>query len=180
MSLLVPTINQILSILTIVGQIGIIFLIAVFLLYKNKKSVAALLNFINKNAILIAFIIALASLAGSLFYSEIAGFEPCNLCWYQRIFIYPQVILLGLAFWKKDENIWDYILALSVIGAVIAGYQYLLQLGVAPALPCSAVGYSASCSQRFVLQFGYITIPLMAFTAFLLLIILGVIRKLKR
>jgi disulfide bond formation protein DsbB len=84
--------------------------------------------------------------------------------------MYPQAVLLGLALWKKDKGIALYSLALSIVGSAIAGYHYLLQRGVVPELPCAAVGISESCSQRFVMTFGYITIPLMAFTAFLLLI----------
>lgn len=158
MSSAVSVVNQLLGILTIVGQAAII------LAWPFRA-------FISKNALLSAFLVALIATSGSLFYSEIAGYEPCKLCWFQRIFMYPQVILLGLALWKKDYGIKFYGIVLSSIGAVIAGYHYLLQLGVAPALPCAAVGYSVACSQRFVLQFGYITIPMMALTAFLLIII---------
>lgn len=159
----VSFVNQLLGILTIVGQAAII------LAWPFRA-------FISRNALLFAFVVALIATSGSLFYSEIAGYEPCKLCWFQRIFMYPQVILLGLALWKKDYGIKLYGIVLSAIGAVIAGYHYLLQLGVAPALPCAAVGYSAACSQRFVLQFGYITIPMMALTAFLLIIIFLAVR----
>ncbi|MDO8663635.1 MAG: disulfide oxidoreductase [Candidatus Wildermuthbacteria bacterium] len=167
MSPLVSAVNQVLSILTITAQILIIGLIAVILLKKSK-----ILDLTGRRAILFAFIVALTSTLGSLFYSEIAKFEPCKLCWFQRILMYPQVILLGMAILKKEKNIAGYILGLSVPGSIIAGYHYLLQLGVVPAFSCSAVGYSAHCSQRFVMNFGYITIPLMAFSAFLLIILL--------
>jgi hypothetical protein len=86
--------------------------------------------------------------------------------------MYPQTILLAIALCKKNGMLAIYNnLVLSILDAVIAGCHYLLQIGAAPELPCSAVGYSASCSQRFVMQFGYITIPMMAFTAFSLIII---------
>ena len=65
---------------------------------------------------------------------------------------------------------------LSIIGAVIAAYHYLLQLNIAPSLPCSAVGYSVSCSQVFVMNFGYITIPLMSLTVFSLIAMLMFIK----
>ena len=94
--------------------------------------------------------------------------------------MYPQVILLGMAWLKKDYGIILYSLALSVIGALIAGYHYLLQIGLVPSVNCSAVGYSISCSQRFVMQFGYITIPMMSLTAFLLIIIFMAILKKKK
>ncbi len=164
---LVPLVNNILGPLTILG--GALTLIAIFILLTKNRS-PKLDYFLNK-AVLFAFLVALLATLGSLFYSEIAGYEPCKLCWFQRIFMYPQALLLGLALAKKDKNIIGYSLVMSGVGGVIAGYHYLLQLGVAPALPCAAVGYSAACSQRFVLLFGYITIPMMAFTAFALLFV---------
>jgi len=162
----VSTLNLILAALTVIGQV-IVGTVSVLLLARNKK----IIGYLSKKAILFSFIVALLATLGSLFYSEVAGFEPCKLCWFQRIFMYPQTILLAIALGKKNEGLAVYnSLALSLIGAAIAGYHYLLQIGAAPALPCSAVGYSAACSQRFVMQFGYITIPLMALTGFALII----------
>lgn len=163
---MISTANLILSSLTVIGQ-AIIGFAVILLIIHNEK----LIRFFGKNAILFSFIVALIATLGSLFYSEIAGFEPCKLCWFQRILMYPQAFLLGMAFWKKDKSMRDYSIVLSAIGAVIAGYHYLLQIGVAPDLPCSAVGYSVSCSQRFVMNFGYITIPMMALTAFMLILL---------
>jgi len=91
--------------------------------------------------------------------------------------MYPQAILLGIAWLKKDQGIVLYSLALSSLGALIASYNYLLQIGLAPSIGCSAVGYSINCSQRFVMQFGYITIPMMALTAFLLIISFMIVFK---
>lgn len=163
---LVSFVNQMLSVLTVLGQLLILASVVYLLLWKKTFSPA-----LAEKALWFAFLVALVATSGSLFYSEVAGFEPCKLCWFQRIFMYPQVLLLGMALWKKDRGIADYAMALAVLGALVAGYHYLLQLGIAPNLPCSAIGYSASCSQRFIMNFGYITIPLMSFTAFLLVII---------
>jgi len=168
---MIQTVNYILALLTVFAQILILFLIYSY--FFNPKN----LNFFGDKYLLFGFIVVLIATLGSLFYSEIAGYEPCKLCWFQRIFMYSQAFLLGLALYKKDMGIAPYSLLLSAIGAVIAAYHYLLQLNIVPSLPCSAVGYSVSCSQIFVMNFGYITIPLMAFTAFLLLAILGLIRK---
>lgn len=164
--MLTTIVNQTLGVLTILAQIFSVLLL-IFLITKKP-----LPNLLKKNILLIAFVVALVAIVGSLTYSEIIGYEPCKLCWFQRIFMYPQVILLGMALLKKDYKIISYSIVLSVIGAIIAGYHYLLQIGIAPNLPCSAVGYSVSCSQRFVMQFGYITIPMMAFSAFVLVTLL--------
>lgn len=185
-------VNQALSFGVIISQI--FMLLAVFylalrqvgLLASHKEGgfvvpiIKRFFEFIGKNGILLAFIVSVFAMLGSLFYSEIAGYEPCKLCWFQRIFMYPQTILLGIALWRKDFQIALCGLVLSAIGAIIAGYHYVMQIGVVPSLPCSVVGYSVSCSQRFVLQFGYITIPMMALTAFLLIIIFLVFHKLTR
>lgn len=164
---LAPIVNQILGALTVLAQ-ALIILLAVFLATKKPSFIHSL----NKKAFALAFAVAAISTLVSLTYSDILGYEPCKLCWFQRILMYPQVILLGMALLKKDYKIADYPIVLSIIGAVVAGYHYLLQIGIAPALPCSAVGYSASCSQRFVLQYGYITIPMMALSAFVLIALL--------
>jgi len=161
---LVSNVNFFLGALTVAGQIAIAAVVVLLVLRKEN----VLRRLIFAYALPLAFAVVVMATAGSLFYSEVAGYEPCKLCWFQRIFMYPQVLLLGIALVKKDRSAARYALLLSAIGAVIAGYHYLLQLGVAPALPCSAVGYSVSCSQRFVMQFGYITIPMMALTAFAL------------
>jgi disulfide bond formation protein DsbB len=170
---LISNVNLFFSILTAVGQLMVVVII-VSLVFRNER----LIKFFGGNAILFSFIIALFATLGSLFYSEILGYEPCKLCWFQRIFIYPQVILLGIALWKKNGSTARYnSIALSAVGAIIAGYHYLLQIGVAPEIPCSALGYSVACSQAFVMSFGYITIPMMALTVFAMIIVLFLANK---
>ncbi|OIO44438.1 hypothetical protein AUJ64_00105 [Candidatus Pacearchaeota archaeon CG1_02_39_14] len=122
------------------------------------------------------FLVSLVAMLGSLYYSEIAGYNPCTLCWYQRIFMYSQVFILGLASFRKDKKVMPYIYLLSAIGLLIAVYHYIMQLSQVDSVFCELVGYSASCSETFFLSMGYITIPLMAASAFLLIILLGVLR----
>jgi disulfide bond formation protein DsbB len=167
---LVSITNFIFSLLTILSQL-IIGLIILGIITSKKN----FLNFFSQKAIIFSFVIALGATLGSLFYSEIIGFEPCKLCWFQRIFIYPQVILFAIALLKKNENQKLVIyngLSLSIIGALISLYHYILQIGVTSSLPCGATQYSISCSERFVMEFGYITLPMMALTAFIFIITL--------
>lgn len=168
------TTTQILSLATIAGQIIVVVLILNLIVYKGKGPLS---DVVEKYGILFSFVVATVATLGSFFYSEIAGFKPCELCWFQRILMYPQSLLLGMAFWKKDKIIGDYSIVLSGLGAIIAGYHYLLQLGLVPSIACSAIGYSVSCSQRFVMNFGYITIPMMALTAFLMIFFFLVTHK---
>lgn len=157
-------ITQLLSIATIFGQI---ILLAGILIRVFRRELID--RYFDKYLLSFAFIVALASLMGSLFYSEIALYEPCKLCWIERIFIYPQVVLLGIAAWKKDRGIALYSLALSLIGTAIISYHYLLEFGLVPSLPCSAADAVVSCAKRYVLTFGYVTLPLMGLTAFLMI-----------
>lgn len=170
---LTEAVNGILGVLTMAGQIVSVVLIICLVSGRGKECV----HFFGKQTLTLAFIVALTAMLGSLTYSNVIGYEPCELCWFQRIFMYPQVFLFALALWKKDRRVIDYSLILSTIGGLIALYHYLMQLDIAPSLPCAAIGYSVSCSQRFVMQFGYITIPLMAFTAFVMIILFVVSAK---
>lgn len=176
MNALTEVITKIFSFFTVAGDMIIIALLVVFaILYFKRdenffKDGRELLAFLGKNAVLFSFLIALASVVGSLYYSEIVGFEPCKLCWIQRIFIYPQAIILGLALRKEDIRVADYCLALSGIGAVFSAYHQYLQFGGKSFFSCAING--VSCSQRLTLHFGYVTIPMMMLTAFILIIIL--------
>lgn len=163
--------NNLFGILAIISQITVVVIL--ISLFFKKSFGQKVLSFFGKNATIFSFLVALVATLGSLFYSEIAHYEPCKLCWFQRILMYPQVLLLGLAFLKRDKHIGSYIMLMSGAGAVIAFYHYLLQRGIAQELlPCSAVGYSVSCAQKFVMQYGYITIPFMALSGFLVIFFL--------
>ena len=136
----------------------------------------AFIAFIARQADKLSFLIALAAMLGSLYFSEIVGFEPCKLCWYQRIFFYPLVFILGLGLYKKDKNLTDYTLLLSALGGLIAFYQVLLERGLAPSVACLAGG-AVSCSQIFVMYFGFLTIPLMSLLGFLAIFIMQWFKK---
>jgi disulfide bond formation protein DsbB len=111
--------------------------------------------------------VALASTVGSLYYSEVAGFVPCSLCWYQRIFMYPLVPLLALALIRRDPEIWPYGATLAVVGLAIALYHVTIQFQ--PALDVGACGTGVPCTARYLAVFGFVSIPVMASGGFLLL-----------
>lgn len=171
MSSVTQTVNQLLSFFTLLG--GVLFITGV-LLTRNNVSMR---KFLIKYSLVLAFSVSLIATLGSLFYSEIARFEPCKLCWYQRIFLFPQTILFAVALWKKLP-VAAYSLALSGIGALIAAYHTALQFGITSGLPCAKE--AVSCTQRFVLEYGYITIPTMSLTAFLLLILFALFARLAK
>lgn len=117
------------------------------------------------NILYIAFVIALFSMTGSLFFSEVLKFPPCILCWYQRIAMYPLVPILAVGILKKDRLLPYYVLPLSLIGGAISFYHNLLYYNFIPEAqaPC-ALGIS--CTTKFVEWFGFITIPFLSFIGF--------------
>lgn len=142
---------------------------------KNKNWVP---EFISQNSLPFAFLVAVAATVGSLYLSDVVGFIPCSLCWYQRIFMYPLAIILGIATLKNDLKVTRYAIPLAVIGAVIAAYQYILQMSPIP-LPCT--GTAVSCATKQLVLFGFITIPLMSFAAFsLMLFFLFLVQRSKK
>lgn len=158
---MIESVNTFLSLGAIALLLVSLFVLVRLLLKKENDPV---LLFVSKYALHIGLILSLASVIASLFYSEVAGFAPCTLCWFQRIFIYPQVILFGYALRKNDRNILSYAFILTLTGSLFALYHNYLYLGGTPAIPCDA---NASCTQRFVYEFGFMTIPLMALTLFI-------------
>ena len=115
----------------------------------------------------LAFPVAVAATVGSLYYSEVAGFIPCTLCWYQRILMYPLVLLIAVGLILRDEYLPRYVLPLSTLGLGIAAYHYLTQWGLFAESAACSVG--VPCSGRYVSYLGFITIPLMSLVAFALI-----------
>jgi disulfide bond formation protein DsbB len=166
--MLVDVVLLVLAVLTVCGQLFILLSLSALALPARKVPFNASFK---KNALLFSFILAALSMVGSLYFSEIAHFEPCELCWFQRICMYPLAIILGIAAFRKDLKIRVYALVLSAIGLILAGYHYAIQRLAAASLFCSATS-EASCSQAPFMTFGYVSIPLMAFTAFAMIIVL--------
>lgn len=117
---------------------------------------------------------AFTSMTGSLYFSEVLHFPPCILCWYQRIAMYPLVAIIAVGIIKKDKNLPYYVLPLSVIGGLIAGYHNLLYYQIIPesTAPCLT---GISCTTKFIEWFGIITIPFLSFAAFTLITVCMVI-----
>lgn len=124
----------------------------------------------NKNQFLLygSWLVAITATLGSLYFSEIREFVPCELCWYQRILMYPLSIILGIATFKNDLNIKVYVLPLTIIGLSISIFHYLEQKvpGFAEIKPCVN---GVPCNTQYINWLGFITIPFLAGTAFILI-----------
>lgn len=167
--------NIVFSVFTVLAHIFLFLFL--FLLIFLRARARSFFAFLGERGVFFGFLVSVGVLLGSLWYSEVIGFPPCELCWLQRIFFYPQTVIFGVALLKKDNGIADYGIALSAIGALIAGYQTLLQWGFISSSFCAVSETAISCSKRLVFELGYITIPLMSFTAFFLIIVLMFSRR---
>ena len=136
---------------------------------RNKRWGCKVNSFVEKYGLYVAWSVSLVATGGSLFFSEVLHWIPCELCWFQRIFMYPQVVLLGIAVLKNDKKIWPYSFVLSVMGLCFSIYHYLVQHvpALAPYTPCGTTG--VPCETTYINNlFGFITIPFLAGLAFLL------------
>lgn len=167
------TFQSILPIATLISHI--IFILVIFSLIFRKSWGNGIARWVGENAILLAFLVSLGAIMGSLFYSEFVGYEPCKLCWWQRTFIYPQAILFGVALWKKKTDVFLYAVPLLILSALIALYHEYIYMGGTSILPCTALG--GACAKIYVLEFGYITIPMMSLTVALSLLLLAFAHK---
>jgi disulfide bond formation protein DsbB len=117
-----------------------------------------------------AWLVSIAATVGSLYFSEVRMFVPCALCWWQRILMYPLVVVLGVATFRQDLSAWRTALPLSLIGLGTATYHYLLQKvpGLAPPASCAS---GVPCNMQYIDWFGFVTIPFLAGVAFLIVTI---------
>lgn len=134
------------------------------------------MKLIKDNLLYIAWITAVASMVGSLYFGEVLGLVPCSLCWYQRITMYPLVLIIGVAIVKKDRHFYQYALPLSIIGGAIAFYQNLLYYNVIQErlTPCT---FGISCTTKYIQLLGFIDIPLLSLLSFVLITAILLIHK---
>ena len=115
-----------------------------------------------------AFVVAAVATGGSLFFSEVAGFVPCELCWFQRICMYPLSITTLLAAIANDHRAARYLLPLPAVGAGISVYHILVENGVVEQTSACLISAPGGCAVKWVDEFGYVTIPVLALTGFVL------------
>jgi len=167
MTPIVITLNFYLALGTIFLQIATVALLVDWYFLKGRY----VLRHITPYALPVAFLLSFVSAVMTLIYSEMFGFLPCGLCWLERVFLYPLVVMLGVAIVRKETKaIYEYGIVLSIFGAVISLYHHYLQTGGVEFLPCPASG--GDCAKRILYEFDYVTFPLMAFSVFAFLLVL--------
>ena len=119
----------------------------------------------NWNILFLCWLIASISAMGSLFFSSVMEFAPCVLCWYQRIFLFPLVLILAIGLFPFDKKVVKYAFPLAIVGWLTAAYHNLLYAGIIPESikPCSK---GISCTEEYIDLFGFLSIPMLSLLSF--------------
>lgn len=132
-----------------------------------RRALAALRRDLRGLGVPLALAVAAVATSGSLYFSEVADFRPCVLCWWQRGFMYPLVPVLLLAWLRPSWRLGRLALPVGLVGAAIAAYHVVIERW--PRLEVTACDIDNPCTLRWVEELGYVTIPVMSLSAFLLL-----------
>ncbi len=135
-----------------------------------RRGPAPLLDALRGSELWLAFAVAAVATLGSLYLSEIAHLEPCKLCWFQRIAMYPLTVILGVAAWRRDAGVRLPGAILAGVGATVSVYHRLIQ--AFPGLEGTSCNPAVPCTAAYVQRFGVVTIPYMALSAFTLILAL--------
>lgn len=129
-------------------------------------------TWLERSSLYAALLVAWVATLGSLYFSEIAGFVPCTLCWYQRVLMYPLSLVLAIGLIRRDENLPILVLPISLLGLGFATYHYLLEktdiFGTA-----TVCQMGVSCVIPWINWFGFITIPFLSLVGFLMITVLS-------
>ena len=160
-----------LAVLGVIGQVigGLLILVGIAALAGARGPLRALREALWGYELWAAFVVSAIATGGSLFFSEIAHFVPCELCWFQRICMYPLSILTLFAAVHGDHRVARYYLVLPFVGAGVAVYHLLVENHVVEQAQACLLSAPGGCATKWINEFGYMTIPTLALTAFVLL-----------
>ena len=171
----VSTFLALLAVVAEVGAAGLAVTLVVRLARPDAGWPRQVLASVEPVALALAAAVASVATLGSLYYSEIADFPPCRLCWYQRICMYPLVPILAMAAARRDRSVRWYALPLVFTGAAVSTWHILVERF--PTLESGACDPLNPCSIIWVEKFGYLTIPAMALSGF---VVIGLLLALPR
>ena len=161
---------ELLTALTVAAQAVVVLAIVLWIVERSssRRPLRAIGQRIGHDSLKLAWLVAAIATAGSLYMSEVRHFVPCPLCWYQRIAMYPLVVLLGVAVLRRDHDARWYAIPIALVGIAVGAYHY--QLERFPDQEAIACTSSVPCTTIWFEQLGYITIPMMAMSAFALVV----------
>lgn len=169
-----PTVILFLALLALLANAFVVWWVILVLASRSSATAREAVVRVHRNlagsALTSAWAVALIATIGSLYFSEIVRFEPCRLCWYQRIAMYPLAVILLVAAARRDPGVRWYAAPLAGIGAVISTYHYVLEWF--PQLESGACGVGPPCTLVWFREFGFVSLPYLALSAFLLILAL--------
>jgi disulfide bond formation protein DsbB len=159
-----------LAALGVAGELlaALLLLVGLGALLGARGALPALRSVVEGYELWLAFLVSAIATGGSLFFSETAGFVPCELCWYQRICMYPLAIVTLLAAAFDDRRVARYLLPLPVVGAGVSVYHLLIENGLVKQSQICLLSAPGGCATKWIDEFGYVTIPTLALTGFAL------------
>jgi disulfide bond formation protein DsbB len=158
------------SALGVAGQVlaVLLLLVGVAWLFGLRGPTDLLRRTVEGYELWLVFAVSSIATGGSLFFSEIAHFVPCELCWYQRICMYPLTIVSLLAALANDRQVARYLVPLPLVGAGVSVYHLLVENGVVGQSRACLISAPGGCATKWIEEFGYVTIPVLALTGFTL------------
>jgi disulfide bond formation protein DsbB len=162
------------SLLAVAAGAGALVLLGLRVAARTSPGSARLVASIDEAGLWIAFLVAATSTGGSLYFSEVANFEPCRLCWFQRVAMYPLSVILLVAAIRRDRAVRWYVGPLAAIGALVSTYHHLLEWF--PSLEGGSCGFGPPCSAIWFRELGFVTLSLMALCGFVAILALVVPR----
>jgi disulfide bond formation protein DsbB len=167
------------ALLTVLAQLAVLVIVVLAIGARISPSLGrardAVWEVIGDSGIWLAWAVALTATLGSLYLSEVAHFDPCKLCWYQRIAMYPLAVVLFIAALRRDRDYWHYAVPVAAIGAALSVYHYQLErFPHQTSLSCEA---ESPCTVVWIWRFHYVSIPMMALSGFALIIALLLVAR---
>jgi disulfide bond formation protein DsbB len=158
------------SILALVALAGSVGLWSLRVMSRFSKSSATIMRTVSESALVLAAMVAVGATLGSLYFSEIANYTPCKLCWWQRVAMFPLSIVLSIAAVRKDRNIRLYVLPVAALGLCVSVYHYTIEWF--PTLEKTSCALEAPCTQVWFRTFGFSSLAFMAGCGFIAIITL--------
>jgi disulfide bond formation protein DsbB len=158
------------TLLALVAGGGAVLLIVSRLLARTSPLARGVVDGFASVNLWLAFLVAGTSMGGSLYFSEVADYVPCQLCWFQRIAMYPLAVLLLVAALRGDQCVRWYAVPIAALGAIVSTYHYLIEWK--PSLEGGACGFGPSCADIWFRELGFVTLAMMALCGFVAVIVL--------
>jgi disulfide bond formation protein DsbB len=162
------------SMLAVVALAGAVLLVVARLLASRMATARKAGSAVADAAPWLAFLVAAGATTGSLYFSEVANYVPCRLCWFQRTAMYPLAVVLLVAAIRRDRGAKFYVVPIAAAGALVSSYHYLLEWK--PSLEggaCAAVG--PACADIWFREFGFVTLAFMALAGFIAIIVFSLV-----